>query len=415
MQIKIHRGIDQIGGCITEISTSKVRILIDFGLNLPDNEGKANDDFATTEAVKTLTDGVDAIFYTHYHGDHVGLMEYVPKRVPQYIGKVAKEVIKTKAKYLPNQSPEDFEMLIPYHVMQRIEIGDIVVTPFMVSHSAADAYMLLIEADGKKVLHSGDFRDHGYTGKGLRQFVPKYIGQVDVLITEGTMLGRQSEKVKHESDLQRELKEIFQKHKYNFAVCSSTDMDRLATIYSATPKGRLFVCDKYQKEILGIFTAASGEIRELFKFDNISTIYSEKFLGEMIRKGFCMLVRPNQYMNSEKGYWMYINSLMERIKEEERAVIYSMWGGYLDRESTRNPHHTEYLERFGNNVERLHTSGHATTECLVELCEMTSPRLAIIPIHSEQSADYLNLPLSEELKLKITLSSTTCEDVDIVI
>ena len=35
MNIKIHRGLDQIGGCITEISTATSRIFIDMGQNLP--------------------------------------------------------------------------------------------------------------------------------------------------------------------------------------------------------------------------------------------------------------------------------------------------------------------------------------------------------------------------------------------
>lgn len=35
MNIKIHRGLDQIGGCITEISTDTSRVFIDFGQNLP--------------------------------------------------------------------------------------------------------------------------------------------------------------------------------------------------------------------------------------------------------------------------------------------------------------------------------------------------------------------------------------------
>lgn len=90
MQIKIHRGIDQIGGCITEIATSNSRILIDLGMNLPDSNDKFNDDLANLTSIKELTQGVDAIFYTHYHGDHVGLMEYVPKSVNQYIGAVGK-------------------------------------------------------------------------------------------------------------------------------------------------------------------------------------------------------------------------------------------------------------------------------------------------------------------------------------
>lgn len=39
MKITTHRGIDQIGGYITEISTGKARVLIDLGQNLPDGEG----------------------------------------------------------------------------------------------------------------------------------------------------------------------------------------------------------------------------------------------------------------------------------------------------------------------------------------------------------------------------------------
>jgi len=46
MKITIHRGINQIGGSITEIATDNTKILIDFGQNLPDGEGNVSDDFA---------------------------------------------------------------------------------------------------------------------------------------------------------------------------------------------------------------------------------------------------------------------------------------------------------------------------------------------------------------------------------
>ena len=67
MKIVIHRGIDQIGGCITEIATDNTRILIDLGQNLPDGEGTVNDNLASREAIGEITQGIDAIFYTHYH------------------------------------------------------------------------------------------------------------------------------------------------------------------------------------------------------------------------------------------------------------------------------------------------------------------------------------------------------------
>ena len=100
MKIAIHRGINQIGGCITEIATDEAKIMIDLGQNLPNNQGDVSDEFANEAAVEKLTANVDAIFYTHYHGDHVGLMSLVSTSINQYIGVTAKEVIAVKTKYL---------------------------------------------------------------------------------------------------------------------------------------------------------------------------------------------------------------------------------------------------------------------------------------------------------------------------
>ena len=73
MQITIHRGIDQIGGCITEIRTARSKILIDLGHNLPKGNGPSEDRFDNAGAIAQLCEGCDAVFYTHYHGDHVDL------------------------------------------------------------------------------------------------------------------------------------------------------------------------------------------------------------------------------------------------------------------------------------------------------------------------------------------------------
>ena len=73
MKITIHRGISQIGGCITEIeSSSGARLLIDFGHNLPEGEEQSVDKYDTPEELSALLSGVTDIYYTHYHGDHIG-------------------------------------------------------------------------------------------------------------------------------------------------------------------------------------------------------------------------------------------------------------------------------------------------------------------------------------------------------
>ena len=71
MKIRIHRGANQIGGCITEIrSDNGTRVLIDLGHNLP---GEATADmFDEASNLSALLDGISGIIYTHNHGDHRG-------------------------------------------------------------------------------------------------------------------------------------------------------------------------------------------------------------------------------------------------------------------------------------------------------------------------------------------------------
>ena len=50
--------------------------------------------------------------------------------------------------------------------------------------------MYLIEAEGKQVMHTGDFRLHGFRGKATPKLIRWYAKDVDVLIIEGTQLSK---------------------------------------------------------------------------------------------------------------------------------------------------------------------------------------------------------------------------------
>ncbi len=424
MKITIHRGIDQIGGCITEIATDRTSILIDLGQNLPNGEGVIHDELATRKAVENLTRGVDAIFYTHYHGDHIGLFHLVPDGVPQYMGGVA--MIVTAQKHLRlsllPQLREENERAVKkvaamrsFEAKDRIVVGDITVTPYFVSHSACDAYMFLIEADGKHILHTGDFRGHGYLSKGTLPTIEKYIlrdGAVDFLITEGTMLSRTGERVATEAELGRQIEDVMRRYKYVFAMCSSTDMERLATFAAANRnmRGRLLVCDEYQRDVLQIFTHTKGKRASLFRFDE--AVPFDYTLGrEMSERGFCMFVRAS-VGNKFVGWW---NFLKQFIDPAQAVLIYSMWGEYVRRDDRHaNRIYLKFFEQFQHR-EILHTSGHASPEFLAEVCRAVNPTLGIIPIHSEDSASYTNLPIGEDLQQKIVTASTTVDDVRIEI
>ena len=230
MNIKIHRGLDQIGGCITEISTETSRVFIDFGQNLPGNGEPTTpeeDEALVTRIFAQNKKQHEAVFYTHGHEDHVGLFEYIPEDVPQYMSEGTKGLLEIKydvlcegadikvnellEKECDSQEYSDAlnklisvdnkcKLLNKIEVWQRtssrkapvsICIGDIKITPFFNCHSIYDSHMFLIEADGKRIWHMGDYREHGYLGKGLIPTLKKYATDIDVLITEGTMqIGR---------------------------------------------------------------------------------------------------------------------------------------------------------------------------------------------------------------------------------
>ena len=75
-----------------------------------------------------------------------------------YMGKAAKKYFCFHKRIKNSDSVARIEQIREYEDGKSFSIGDIKITPILTDHSAFDAYMLLIEADGKQVLHTGDFK-----------------------------------------------------------------------------------------------------------------------------------------------------------------------------------------------------------------------------------------------------------------
>lgn len=395
MNITIHRGANQIGGCITEIATESAKIFIDFGSNLP---GSNKEEF-TQKQIVDITSGADAIFYTHYHGDHVGLHHLIPEHVKQYMGAGAIEVMRCKYKALSAHQDMSTELaaterMIPFKETERISINDeLYVTPYFVSHSAFDAYMFVVEdkATKTKILHTGDFRRHGYLGKGLFPVLKKFVKNVDILITEGTMLGRKQEKVVNESQILQKTIDVLESHKYVFALCSSTDIDRLASFQAACKETkRVFIVDEYQDSVLKVFSDYAGKKSSLFNFEStfkLINFATEKVKRKLMKEGFLMPIRQS----SEK----LIEGMMKVYNDEQPWLIYSMWSGYAEEgKDYSNQHILNIRKLFGDHIidgvkDGVHTSGHADIRTLRELCNTVKPSMGVIPIHKDADAKYV--------------------------
>jgi ribonuclease J len=418
MIITLHRP-NQIGGCITEIeSAAGTKIFIDLGHNLPKGGEDAPDEFDSDEAILELTSGAQAILYTHIHGDHIGLFNHVPDGMKQYIGPLAKSLMLHKFQHMrkiPGKKElyesyikqlEQFEI---YDKGHEFKIGDITVTPFQVSHSAADSYMLRIDCDGKTILHTGDFRDHGYMGTGVFKVLePFHIkDNVVVLITEGTNIGNTSKSMRKESELKKEFSDVIKQYKYVFVICSSTDADRLESIYAANKQSmkRPFVTDDYQKTTMDIISNYADKERPFYHFDQIP-IYTysptvDKMNWMMENIGFIMLIR-----RSEK-FQGYLDKILQFCKPEQTCLVYSQYHGYIDnREGNTafNPETYAFIQQFkdrGFAFREIHTSGHASAHTIKKLIETINPKQAIIGIHKDEGQTLESLGLSDELKNKI--------------
>lgn len=83
MEIIVHRGTHQIGGCVTEYEYDGWHLFVDYGEELPG--GLKTGDLQ----VEGLTHGdlsKSALLITHYHGDHIGSIPKLPKELPIYMG-----------------------------------------------------------------------------------------------------------------------------------------------------------------------------------------------------------------------------------------------------------------------------------------------------------------------------------------
>lgn len=406
--IKIYQG-NQIGGCITVISTDAAKIVIDFGESLPGAEIVENIDF------DWKNEKVDAVFFTHYHGDHIGRFMEIPDEVDLYMGEVTWKVLRNLnrankkedvVKHLDSRPNIHF-----INPQETVTVGDIKVTPYSVDHSAFDAYMFLVETPGKNILHTGDYRDHGHRGhktkngqdmnimlEVIRRYVKDYgRRKIDVLITEGTMIGtRSSERRYSEKQLYRDAKELFKEHKYVFLKISSTNADSLASFYhAARENGMGFYANQYVLDQLDTFSEVGRKYTGYYDFKvkwkirskpapNASEEYKHSYNEQrrhMREDGFVMVV-------SEYGRY---DDIMEELSDLNPIMIYSLWKGYID-ESIGKGAYNKQLADFckRHNAIDMHTGGHAYPE-MIEAVIREVDAGEVIPIHTENAAAFNNI------------------------
>ena len=366
MNIIIHRGTHQIGGSAIEISTASTRIILDVGNELSLDEKYIPINLDVDGVTKGIPD-CDGIVISHYHMDHLGQLIAALPEIPLYMGMLSKEVAMISAEY---QDKDLYLRLLGANTFRGGEaftIGDIRIRPLVIDHSAADSYMFVIEAEGKRVLYTGDFRMHGLRHHVLDKLVNTYIGEVDILTTEGTSLSRDADDCISEAAVLDDISSYIQDGKYVFAICSSTNIDRIMGIWQNMPRDKVLICDAYQKRILDtVINNVYYESSLYRRQDRPLVLDIGKYPKYYMDNGFVSLARATEN---------YISHIQEFPKDDVR-IIYSMWTGYIE----ENLALKTLLETYPTYI--CHASGHVSKDDLIKFIELVNPD-AIIPVHTD--------------------------------
>lgn len=151
-------GLDEIGKNITVFEYEDEIVLVDCGLEFPEDSMLGVDlvipDVTYLERNKEKIKG---LVITHGHEDHIGSIPYVLRKInmPIYATKLTNALIRNK---LEEHKLLKSTKLIDVQQGETISFGKIKVEFIRSSHSIPDAVMLAIHTPVGVVLHTGDFK-----------------------------------------------------------------------------------------------------------------------------------------------------------------------------------------------------------------------------------------------------------------
>lgn len=419
MILTIHRGTIQIGGSCVELSANNSeRIVLDVGMPLTQPDGR--DWPAGTmgrpghelraEAILPDIDGFytgstpkfSALVLSHAHLDHHGLAHHVHPDIKIFASRGTIEMLKVSQLFVP-------ETEVPKNIHELpgsdpVKIGCFSVSGIPVDHASPDSRALLVEADGQRVLYSGDLRAHGRQ-KNLFESLPVAVGRVDALVIEGTTVGqsRGSHGFPDEKEVEQRLYDLI-KNSSDFVVvvASGQNVDRAISVYRAAIKaGRELVLDPYQAYVHLKLKDLCPEAPQ-FDWSGVRVKFIRYHVEKLRETGHwnlaCKMSRAGkltteQIESNPEGYVILARSnaataalLTRLIKRTRPTIVWSQWAGYL-KKGGQVP---SFCHTNGIKPILIHSGGHAHPDDLARLANRIRPKV-VLPIHTEAATRFADL------------------------
>jgi len=390
MRARIHRGAREVGGSCIELAHEGARLLLDLGLPLGarDVRDVPLPDIAGLEAPDASLLGV---VLSHPHLDHYGLVCRARAALPVFMGEAAARILEQAAFFSGAGLARPPAGFLRHRTP--LQVGPFTITPYLNDHSAFDAYSVLVEAGGRRLFYSGDFRAHGRKPRCFQELVERPPHGLHALLMEGTHVHGvdAAKRGPSERDVENSLIAVFRRAPGAvLALYSPQNVDRLVTMYRACLRsGRTLVMDLYAATIAAATGCASiprpgwDRVRVYLPrrqkmlvvrheaFHRTAAVRSSRIFAEELaerRAEFVLTFRQSMAAELEEADCL-----------AQAEATWSMWPGYLREPSGEVL--LDWLRRHGIELSVHHSSGHASVADLQTFVVALNPD-RVVPIHT---------------------------------
>ena len=403
MRARIQRGAEEVGGSCVEVEAEGRRLVLDVGLPLRMDGLPMRNLFPDVQGLWHHGDGsLEAVIISHGHPDHYGLADLVDEQIPILAGAATERILHEAAFFAPRT--RTFPVADHLRDGEPKRLGPFTVTPILMDHSAFDSYALVIEAEGRRLVYSGDVRMHGRKTSTAQRLADAG-KDADVLLLEGTRAIDDRRETFSEADVEAQLVELAaQTEGLLLVAASAQNVDRLVSMFRAARRGgRQLVVDLYADTVLAatgrssIPTAATSDLRVFLPTSQRRQVIAAQAFDrtDVVRAA---RVYPKELREDPRRFVMLFRQSM--IPDLEHAgclhgaqLVWSMWRGYLDGNSTM----AAFVERLETPMAFAHASGHADAAGLRKLIVDLDPA-QVVPIHTPDPEACLQL--SERVELR---------------
>ena len=400
LRIAVLGGAEEVGRNMTMIEYGNDIILIDMGLQFPEEEMPGVDYIIPNVSyLKGKEKNIRGVIITHAHYDHIGAIPHLLGRLhnpPIYSARLSLGIIAKRQDDFPLSPKADLREV---DVDGQLQLGEFVVEFIRINHSIPDSLAIVVRSPEGTIIHTGDFKfDLQPIGDQVTDFAKlSRLGQEGILalLSDSTNSSKPGQQ-QSETHIGNTLKEVIAKADGRVIVGTfASNLNRVQQlIWSAEELGRYIVLQGYSMRTnveiakqLGYFKVKRDTIiseKEAQKLPNDKVIIvTTGAQGEQNAGLMRIAVGEHRFFKIEKGDTVIFSSSV--IPGNERSV--QKVKDLLIREGAEVIHY---------QMMDVHAGGHAQEEDLKLLIRMVQPEY-YVPIEGNTHLLYANGQIARKL------------------